>query len=238
MDISTITSKINDPNNIVQKEKSLISLISPSSIFIYVLIFCVCIIYFRNTNITLGIIFGIFVATVCVYVLYLREITTMTSTEQLHKIKAENIKPTSKHISKYTDFTDFIFSIQDFYVYNPQSYENIITTLDTFIEIYEDVLIDNSLAGDYYSIAEARKLLALNYLHSIIMMIPSDKKLINKLNEALKTFEQLFNKYLVVIYEKNEKYIKDNGYFNNTKLIELNIAPYNKYKNETYDQYY
>lgn len=236
MNISTITSQIN-PLNAYDKN-SPISLISPSSIFTYVLIFCICIIYFRNTNITLGIIFGIFVASVCVYVLYLREITTMTSNEQLHQIKADNIKPKSKYISKYTDFTDFIFSIQDFYVYNPQSYENIIKELDTFIEIYEDILIDNSLAGNYYSIAETRKLMALNSLHSIIMIIPSDKKLINKLNEAMKTFEQLFNKYLLVIYEKNETYIKEHGYFNNTKIIELNISPYNKYKNETYDQYY
>lgn len=231
-------SHIDSPQYIVPKEITPSSLVSPSSIFLYVLIFCVCIIYFRNVNITLSIIFGIFIAAICVYTLYLHEITTMTNTEQLHKIKAENIKPESKYISKYTDFTDFIFSIQDFYVYNPQSYENIIKALDTFIEIYEDVLIDNSLAGDYYSIAETHKLLALNSLHSIIIMIPSNKKLINKLNDAMKTFEELLNKYLVVIYEQNEKYIKDNGYFNNTKLIELNVAPYNKYKNEMYDQYY
>lgn len=235
--MSTITPKMNNTQNI-PNDNTPISLVSPSSIFIYVLVFCTCIIYFRSIDMSLGIIFGIFVAAVCVYVLYWHEITNMTNTEQLHKIKADNIKPMPKYISKYTDFTDFIFSIQDFYIYNPQSYENIIKDLDTFIEIYEYVLIDNSLAGDYYSIAEARKLLALNSLHSVIMMIPSDKKIINKLNDALKTFEQLLNKYLLVIYEKNEKYIKDKGYFNNTKLIELNIAPYNKYKNETYDQYY
>ena len=219
-------------------QNNLMQQISPSSIFIYFIIFCVSIIYFRNINITLGVLLGLLIASICVYLLYLREITAMSNADILHQVKTENIKPTSENIAKYPDFTDLIFSIQDLYIYNPQSYENMIKTLDTFIEVLDDVMIDNSLAGEYYSIAEMRKEIALNSLQSIIIMIPPNKKLISKLNDAMQIFEQLFNKYLMIIYEKNIQYIKDNGYFNNTKLIELNIAPYNKYKNETFDQYY
>lgn len=215
-----------------------INSISPSSIFTYAIIFCISIIYFRNTNITLGVFLGIIFAIICSYALFYREITTNSNKEQLHKIKSENIVPVPENLTKYTDLTDFVFSIQDFYIYNPQSYENMVHALDTFVNVYEDVLIDNSLAGDFYSIADAQKLLALNALHSVIMMIPSSKKLIHKLDDSMKILESILNKYLVTIYEKNKLYIQENGFFNNSKVIELNVAPYNKYKNETFDQYY
>ena len=228
------TNTIND----LSVNNNIFKFVEPSSIFVYFIIFCVSIIYFRNINMTLGILFGILFASICIYLLYLREVTTLSNSEQLHKIKSENIRPLSINISKYDDFTDFIFSIQDLYIYNPQAYENMINALDTFIEIYDDVLLDNSLAGEYYSIAETRKELALNNLQSIIIMAPANKKVTSKINESLKIFEELFNKYLTIIYDQNNKYIKDKGYFNNTKVIELNIDAYNKYNSETYDQYY
>lgn len=212
--------------------------ISASSMFLYAIIFCGCIAYFRCFDITLGTIIGIIVAIVFIYLIYHREITTLSNTEQLHETKAEFIHPIPVHVTKYKDLTDFVFSIQDFYVYNPQLYENMINAIDTFMEMYEDILLDNSLAGQYYENADTHKLLALNALHSIIIMIPPNKNLINKLNESMKTLETLLNKYLYEIYEKNKQFINENGYFNNSKVIDLKVAPYNKYKNEQFDQYY
>lgn len=212
--------------------------ISSSSIFIYAVILCGFIVYFREVNITLGIIVGMISALSIIYLLYQYETTSDVNKKKLHQIKTENIFPTPKNISKYEDLTDFVFSVQDFYEYNPQSYEDMIHAVDTFIEVYEDVLLDHSLAGNYYSIAETHKLLALNALHSIIMLIPSSKKLIGKLNDSMKTLEILLNKYLYVIYQTNDSYVKENGYFNNTKVIDLKISPHNQYKNETMDQFY
>lgn len=216
----------------------IVKLIKPSSIFLYIVIFCICIIYFRNINITLGIFVGIIFASICIYVLYINETTDAFNTVQLHKTKHDNIFPASKKLDNYTDLTDFVFSIQDFYVYNPQAYEDMVKSLDTFLEVYEDVLIDTSLAGQYFSIAETHKETTLNNLQSIIITIPPNKKLINKLNDALKIFEELLNKYLLVIDMKNKEYISEHGYFNNTKLIELNISPYNKYTANAYDKFY
>ena len=209
-----------------------------SSIFVYFVIFCVCIVYFRNINITLGTLLGIILSILIMCVLYYSETTTLNNTTQLHNLKSTAIKPTPKNIIKYNDLTDYIFSIQDFYEYNPQAYESLINAIDTFIEIYETILLDNALAGDYYAIAESRKLYALNSLHSIIIMIPPNKIVIKKINTAMEILEALLNKYLMLIYNANENYIKTHGYFNNTKVIELNIKPYNTYKQNDLIQYY
>jgi hypothetical protein len=182
---------------------------------------------------TLSTLVGIVFAIVVIYILYKREINAAENSSVLQQTKVEHIHPTPTHLTKYDDLTDLIFSIQDFHIYNPQSYEDMINAIDTMMETYEYVLLDNSLAGDYFSIAEAHKLLAINALHSIIMTIPSNKNLIDKFNESMKVLEELLNNYLYIIYQKNDEYIKSNGYFNNTKIPDLKISPHNKFEHDT-----
>lgn len=216
-------------------EKSFIDKMTYNTILICAIVFCICIIYFKKINIFLGFT----VALLICYGIYYNQQLLSNNDDALHQIKLDNIRPIpKKKIGEYKNFTDFIFSIQEFYVYNPQTYENMVDAIDIFIEIYEDTKINNALSGEYYALAESQKLLALNALHSVIMMIPSSKLLIKKLNDACKTLEELMNNYLFKIYEYNKKYIKENGYFNNSKIIDLNISPYNKYLTDHYDQYY
>lgn len=227
-------------NNITLQQKNLYEFnkISAKSVFIYLIILCVCVLYFRSLNITLGSFVGLIFAFLFIFLLYRNELNTQENEEDLHQLKAKWILPEPKNIQNYADMTDFIFSIQEFYEYNQQAYENLVDAIDTFLEIYENVLIDNSLAGDSYSLANNQKLLALNELHSIIMTLPSSLLLTNKFNESLHALELLLNKYLYTIYEKNKEYINKNGYFNNSKVIELNIAPYNTYSKDVHEQYY
>lgn len=232
MDVLT-SSKFIFPNEFTNKIN-----VNPSSIFMYCVIFCVCIVYFRNTNITLSIIVGLCVASIITYVIYKREMETLENTERIHKIKSDYITPIPNKITKYEDLTDLIFSIQDFYIYNPQSYELLIKSLDTFIDVYENCMTDNSLSGQLFENAKTHKLLSLNYLHSIIIMIPSNKSLIDKLNKSMNTLENLLNTYLIQIYDKNNEYTKTNGYFNSSKIIDLNISPYNQYDCNNQTQYY
>lgn len=227
-------------SNYLENNLPFIRKISATSIFIYIIVICVCFIYFRRINVTLGNIFGVGCAALCIYILYLRETTDMNNAEKLHDIKFSHITPSLKNIAKYADFTDFIFSIQDLYIYNPQSFENMCHAIDTFIDIYEKILLDNSLAGEFYAIAEKRKDLALDNLRSIIVMIPPNKNIIKKLNKSVEVLETLCNNYLLIIYDANNKYISENGYFNNTKIIDPKIIPYNKFRNshmETFGQF-
>jgi len=212
--------------------------ISPTSIFIYFVIFCSCLVYFKNSKTTLGTLLGVLIAGVICFLLYQYEQETLLTTEKIHQTKAENIKPHPKRIQNYQDLTDFIFSVQDFYIYNPQAFIELIESLDTFLDVYESVMIDETLAGDLYSIAEEYKLKTLNSLHSFIITLPSSKKLTNKFDNSIKIYEELLNNYLYQIYEKNKKYIEKDGYFNNTKIIDLNISPYNQYTKDEYDKFY
>lgn len=212
--------------------------ISSASIFIYFIIFCLSIVYFGNSKTTFGTFVGLLIASAICFFLYQYEQKTLSTTEKLHQIKTEYIKPQPKKIQDYKDFTDFIFSIQDFYDYNPQAFIELIQSLDTFLNIYENVMIDETLAGDLYSIAKTYKLITLNALHSIIITLPSSKNLTKKFDISLKQYEKMLNDYLYQIYEKNTKYIEKEGYYNNTKIFDLNISPYNNYKKDDYDIFF
>lgn len=212
--------------------------INASSLFLYCVIICVCIIYFRSINITLGSIIGLIIAALIIYVVHKREIETLENKDKLHKIKSDNIRPLPEKITKYEDLTDLIFSIQDFYMYNPQSFELMIKSIDILLDIYENCIVDNSLSGQLYENAKNHKLLALNYLQSVIIMIPSDKILIEKLNTSMRELESLLNKYLSEIYERNINYINEKGYFNNSKIMDLNMSPYNQYSEHDEFKYY
>lgn len=211
---------------------------SAQSIFLYLIIFCTCVAYFQNVNITIGRLFGMLVASLLIYILYSYERENNIDNTKIHAIESNNIEKFSNKIINYIDLTDFIFSIRDFYIYNPQAYENIIKSVEIFLEIYENVMLDNSMAGESYTIANIHKEVALNNLHSIIIMIPANKKIIGKLNDSMIILEKLLNRYLTKIINANKKFIEDNGYFNNTKIIEHDILPYNKYNAYSYDKFY
>lgn len=213
-------------------------MVKASSIFLYFVIALIAIVYFRSINVELNVVLGLTLAFILIFVLYKLETSNKENMELLHQTKAENIYPPTTNIKKYGDLTDFIFSIQDFYIYNPQAFEDMVKATDTFLEIYEEVLIDPSLAGRHYDNANAQKLLALNHLHSIIIMIPSSKLLIEKLNASLQQFEELLNNYLTVIYDTNTDYIKKYGYFNNSKVIDLKVSPFDDTFVETDGKYY
>jgi hypothetical protein len=203
-------------------------IIRPQILFICFIVFCLSIVYFKNLNITLGTFLGFLIAVIICVFIYLYDKKNISTKERIHQTKVENIKPKPNRIQNYDDLTDFIFSIQDFYIYNPQAFIEIVNSLDTFLNIYENVIIDENLAGDFFSIADEYKTKSLNALQSIIITLPSSKELTKKFNQSLKNYEELINNYLYQIYEINQNLIKKNGYFNNTKLFDINIEPYNK----------
>lgn len=212
--------------------------LTPTFIFSSIVIFCVLFTYFKNKKITVGTLLWIIVSVMCIIIMHTYKQTTLSDLENLHIVKSNAINPKFDTLNNYPEITDFIFSIQDFYEYNPQSFENMSTAMTQFLRIYENINLDNVLAGTHYSHAVMCKKDALNALQSIILVIPPDKNMITKLDTAIKTLEDMLNKYLDIIYEKNNVFIKKNGYFNNTKLIDCTTEPYNTYTTNTGDQYY
>ena len=53
--------------------------------------------------------------------------------------KIKNITPEPEALMEFDDVIDFIFSVQDMYKYNQQSYENFIQNLNNFFNIYKRI---------------------------------------------------------------------------------------------------
>lgn len=152
---------------------------------------------------------------------------------------AEAITPTPVSISKEKDITDFLFSIQDFYVFNPQAYEEMIDNIDAFITLGEKIFGNCEMANYYYQIAESKKNNALNALHSIIFKLPNNEIFVAKLDGAHKRLETILNKYLNEMYNQCNYYIKKNGLDVNKRQINIGPKEWNRYldKDFTYQIY-
>lgn len=150
------------------------------------------------------------------------------------KHKKIKITPESKNINKYQDIENFIFNIQEFVVYNYPAFQEMIESLDNFLDMYDTCIKVNDKAAIYYYNLEKEKHNTLNALHSIIFEIPSSPHIIEKLNISIKELDKILTNYL----NKIEKIINDdiliNGY--NTHSIIINKGPkqYNFYDNKEF----
>lgn len=137
----------------------------------------------------------------------------------------KNTFPKSKYIHDYNNKTlkNFMYLNQEFYYYNKQNWIDMVTDIDNFLSIYEDIVIDNSKAGILYQSMKDYKNNALFYLNGIKISCKDKKEVISKINKAVNDLEEILNKYLYDVYIKNELYIKNNGYNTETKLIQPNM---------------
>ena len=137
----------------------------------------------------------------------------------------KNTFPKSKYINDYNNksFENFLFLNQEFYYYNPQVWINIVSNIDKFLEIYEDVIIDSSRAGNSYNQMKDLRDLCVKDLISIKINCPDNKDVLKKINLSINDLEQLMNKYLFDVYDKNVKFIKQNGLNNHSVIINPNL---------------
>ena len=196
--------------------------------------------YYITTSIYQSIILSISV--LFVHYKYLEERQKLQSEEIINQFEErnnlDNIKlepyqneivkntfPKSKYINDYNNksFENFLFLNQEFYYYNPQVWINIISNIDKFLEIYEDVIIDSSRAGISYNQMKDLRDLCVKDLISIKINCPDNKDVLKKINLSINELEQLMNKYLFDVYVKNVKYIKQNGLNNQSVIINPNL---------------
>lgn len=195
------------------------NLLTSKQIFIYCVIFVILYIYLQNILIAAIVFMIIFLA-----------INIYNSQYVIEENFIENeLFPKSKFIEKNEEIKNFVYFIQDFYYYSPENYIEFISNLDTFLSIYEDILIDDKLAGKFYNLLEKKKFIILHYLDAIKINCPDDRNVIEKVNTNINEMENILNNYLYDVYERNNKYNKQNGFDINTKIIDLNLKyPYNE----------
>lgn len=161
-----------------------------------------------------------------IYYFYNKEETIKT------KYKNRILPQLSNEIKKdeYNDITQFIYKIQTYYYYNPQTFEEIVKDLEIFVMLLKSVRLDNILAGEYYDLMNDKRELILNNLRSYFINLPTYKDQFN-CNVALDDLLQILNKYLDEIDFINKK----NNYkeiHRDTKFIDRKNLAYNRFNDD------
>lgn len=230
MDDISLEKKINNNSDIFNID-NYIEEDDRKIIFIYFVILIIILFIIQKVNVNLNTLLGIFLFFIILYIIrYNRK-----KEKHILELKKDFIKPKPRKINDYEDILNFVFSIQDLYVYNVPVYEDMIDNIDSLLEIYEQSKISNELAGVNYDLARERKKDAVNSLHSIIHIIPNSKVLIDKLNKAIKILDNILQNYIDEIYTINKNYIKIYGRTNKSKEIIIGPIESNFFNDDKYD---
>jgi hypothetical protein len=92
-------------------------------------------------------------------------------------------------VLKYPDIMDFIYSLEEYYDYNMDSFKDLILEINTFFLLYSKIYEDCSLIYDNLL---GSKLKLINILSTYIYSVPDEKPLISK----IKQFENMLDNYL------------------------------------------
>lgn len=139
------------------------------------------------------------------------------------------LKPDSIHIKNNNELLDFIFSIQDFYYYNPRVFIDMVNSINDFMTIRNENEMSNIYNGYLYSSLLMKKRDALNSLASLAISLPSNRDVDEKLQNALERLEFILNNYLDETYYKYRNNIYKNGYRSDIINVDIGYIPKNTY---------
>ena len=212
--------------------EKIINKVDKVTLFWYIIIFIFVLLIFSNMNIGLNILVGMIVALGILFVLYNDYSTVQNNAKELFNQKVNLIYPHPKKTIEHNDLINFLFSIQDLYIYNPQAYEDMREHIDYILRLYGEVIDNKELAGSNYQLIQDQKNNALNSLQSILLKMPQNVEYDNKLKNATTILEKILNEYMnetYIIYERN---LYENGYDTNTRIIEIGPTGYNDPKSK------
>ncbi|ARF09245.1 hypothetical protein Catovirus_2_194 [Catovirus CTV1] len=205
-----------------------------SRLFFYCVIFLIVFAIFQNFTIGLNIILAIFISVIIVLYLNSKNVYDNNKLKNIYKNKTELIRPTPAKIQNYPKFTNFVFSIQDMYPYNPPSYEDMVDAIDNILELYEEAKIDPTISGLNYNLIDQQRKEAVNSLHTIIFNLPSNNVYINKLNESIDVLNNLINELMNEVFYLNKLDIFNNGYDRETIILDKGPKAENFYTNDPF----
>ena len=219
---------------------NIINFEEPKQIFIYFVILVIFLFIFSNINFSISLFIGlIFFAILLFYLHTDRNKNFIDFEKKLDKkfetFKEKNITETSNNnLKNYPDIVDFIFYLSILKNYNPNVFQDIINLFNRFIELYDSVNIDKSLASTLFKNMTTIKVKIINNIESFIFTT-NNVIFTKQINKFKIKGEKLLNKYLDKILLINKKYNYYNGYNINTKIATNdNILEYN-FSNTNYD---
>jgi hypothetical protein len=222
-----------------------ISKLDSKSTFNYFIIIIIFLFITNNMKIKLNHVVGLLLGTIFVLFKYQNNMNNLNQKDNqiIEKIKIiDNNNKNRKDIGKikdYQEIVDFLFSINEFYKLNQETFEDLIDNLNNFLLIYENIKIDNINYTEKYIISENIKNNIMNILHSFIYSIGNHYELVNKLNYSCNVLNKILNKYLEELYDICQKKLIIYGYNINTKQLyngpkKYNIEENNKFTYKLY----
>lgn len=187
-----------------------------------------------NINILIGLIF----ASIIIYYLYTDKKYNKRTDNQLKKEKFEIIATKNQILSKYPEIVDFLFYFDNYKKFSVLKYQNLVSNFESFCQIYEYCLIDNTIIFTNFNILKDIKITISNIINSFIFnsyQIEYENILIKHRISAQELLDKMLNK-LVLLYKKYKYY---NGYKTDSNLISYdNIFPYNIAFDNNYREHY
>lgn len=198
-----------------------------NEVFRNALIIIFFIMLFLQISVELNIILGLIIASGLILYLKEKDNIKIQTEEKENETKLSFIKPQPQKINKDKDkdFIDFIFSVQDFYVFNPLAYEEFIDNLDSFFELRELIFNDEQFINYYFQIADSKKNNALNSFHSLIYNLPNDKTFTEKFDRSHKRLETLLNKEFNQMYDQITFVLQKNGLDTLKRPVQSDLEP-------------
>lgn len=203
-------------------------------IFLYVGVLLFLIFIFRNRDIKLNILLALFIGAITILYIHQKNEASNIREQKQQELKLETIKPPTTKFKDRDDIIDFFFSVQDFYHYNPQTYEDAVLNVEELLVVHKVISIGTKYCDYYYNLAEERKGEALNAFHALIYSLPDNLIILEKFNRAHKRLETILNKYINEIYDMCKNDLIRNGYNIHRRVINTGPSEYNKYDNENF----
>ena len=216
---------------------NIINFEEPQQIFIYFVILVIFLFIFSNIDFSISLFIGLIFFSILLYYLYTHRNKNFIDFEKKLDTKFETFKETNftkNNLKNYPDIIDFIFYLSTFKNFNPNVFQDIINLFNRFIDLYDSVIIDKSLASTLFKNMTSIKVQIINNIESFLFTT-NNKAYTKQITKSRIIGEKLLNKYLDKILLINKKYNYYNGYNINTNIItNNNILEYN-FSNTNYD---
>jgi len=146
--------------------------------------------------------------------------------ENMYKKKTNVLRNKNiDNIKNDKNLINILYSIEEYYYYNEQAYNEFIENLELFLKFFKFITIDNSLGGQLYRNLLDYKKLIINGLISMSIKLPREYNL----QEVIQNIEEILNDYLSKTKNIYEAHLKNNGMDYTTQLIILSdVEPYNE----------
>jgi hypothetical protein len=123
-----------------------------------------------------------------------------------------------KRIQDDERIVNILFSIQSYYHYNQEAFDELIKNLELFLELYELIKIDHDKSNDLYFNMMDRKKNILNILLSFRIRLPDEYNI----NDVINDINDILDDYIKKVYDIHEEHIKNNKINYTTKLYKIN----------------